>query len=310
MERRAYAVPGGHLSALHFGRTTNPLKLVFCHANGFNAQSYRAVLEPLGVHAVALDMRGHGLTGLPTDAENLRNWHVFAGDIAAFFDAHVSRPVTLAGHSFGAVSAVLSLPRTRDKVHGYCGFDPVLVPGALRAVAQFSWGREWIKQRLPIARRAGERGAVFGSVDAAVARYSGRGAFRDVPEAVLRDYVVGGTVPRLAGGVRLACEPAWEQAIFAAQAHNVFRAARLLPDASRIVFAGKRGAVSSKGTRAAIQKAQSNISVEFEPDRTHLFPLEDPAYAAGLLHSVMQQAALELRPQTPAAPPSGRGSAR
>ncbi len=292
MERRTYDMLDGSLSAIHFGRTSNPLKLVFCHANGFNAQSYRAVLEPLGVHAVALDLRGHGQTELPTDPERLKNWHIFADDIATFFDLYVPAPVILGGHSYGAVSAILSLPQTRDKVRGYVGFDPVLVPRSMAMMTHFSFAREYMKMRLPIAKKAGGRKSVFDSVDAAFARYQGRGAFKGFPDEILRDYVQGGTRPLADGRVRLACDPMWEQAIFAAQAHNMFKQIPKLPDASRIIFAGARGRVSTKAQRAKLRKLQPNISVEFERDFNHLFPFQEPAFATEALRSVIQAAAL------------------
>ena len=292
MERRAYDLPGGTLSAVHFGRTSNPLKLVFCHANGFNAQSYRHVIEPLGVHAVTLDLRGHGFTDLPTDPEKLRSWHVFADDIAAFFDAHVPAPLVLAGHSYGAVSAILALPRIRDKVIGYAGFDPVLVPALVRWATRWSWGREYMKLRVPIARKAGERKSVFKNRETVFERYQERGAFKGIPDAVLRDYIDGGTRERADGAVELSCDPLWEQAIFAAQAHNTFAAVPLLPDASRIVFAGARGRVSTERQRGRIQRLQAKISVEFQPEFNHLFPFQQPEFATQVLHSVIQQAAL------------------
>jgi len=59
-ERRTYALRDGTLSALHFGPTSEPVQLVFLHANGFNARSYTQILSKLGVHVVAFDMRGHG----------------------------------------------------------------------------------------------------------------------------------------------------------------------------------------------------------------------------------------------------------
>jgi len=52
MKRQNYPLRDGTLSALHFGDMSKPLELVFLHANGFNAQTYRAVLGPLGVHAL------------------------------------------------------------------------------------------------------------------------------------------------------------------------------------------------------------------------------------------------------------------
>jgi len=87
--RREYDMPDGIMSALHFGPLTQPIRLVFCHANGFNAQSYTEVLNALNVHAVALDLRGHGFSRLPIMPENLPNWYVFRDDITYFCQTYV-----------------------------------------------------------------------------------------------------------------------------------------------------------------------------------------------------------------------------
>lgn len=289
MERVTFDLPGGTLSALRYGDPSTPLRLVFCHANGFNGQSYRAVIEPLGIHAVALDLRGHGMTELPTDGDELSSWQIFADDIAGFFDREVDGPVVLAGHSYGAVSGVLSMPKIRDKVVGYVGFDPVLVPWLFRQIARTASGRAYMKQRIPIARKAGQRKSVFEDLEAAFTRYQGRGAFKGVPDAILRDYLQGGLSATDDGQVRLACDPMWEQAIFAAQAHNVFRNIPLLPDNSRIVFAGARGQVSTRGQRKRLQRLQPGLSIEFQSEYNHLFPLQEPAFATEVLRSVLDR---------------------
>lgn len=290
MERVQFNRLDGTLSGLRFGDVNTPLRLVFCHANGFNARSYRAVIEQLGVHAIALDLRGHGLTDLPTDVDALGGWQIFADDIAQFFDHHVDGPVVLAGHSYGAVSGILSLPQTRGKIAGYVGFDPVLVPWLFRKIAATQSGRAYMKRRIPIARKSGQRKSVFESVDAAFARYQGRGAFKGVPDAILRDYLDGGLIATDDGQMRLACDPLWEQAIFAAQADNVFARLPLLPDNSRIIFAGARGQVSTRGQRARLQRLHPSLSIEFQPDFNHLFPLQEPAFATDVLRSVLDVA--------------------
>jgi pimeloyl-ACP methyl ester carboxylesterase len=281
----------GTLSALRFGPATAPLRLIFCHANGFNAHAYRAVLAPLAAdhqaQILALDLRGHGRTQLPTDVHALDSWNIFARDIVHVFDQVVTSPVILAGHSYGAVSAILAMADIRDRVAGYVGFDPVIVPRVFRFVSRFSAGRAYMKQRLPIARKAGQRKAVFDDPETAFARYQGRGAFKTISDAVLRDYLAGGLVATDDGRVRLACHPAWEQAIYAAQAHNLYRNIPLLPDQSRIVFAGARGRVSSDRQRQKIRRLNGDISVELERDKNHLFPLEAPTFATAVLRSVM-----------------------
>jgi len=80
-ERKFYELRDGRMSAVHFGDTSNPAQLVMLNANGFNGYSYKTIIEPLGVHAIALDMRGHGMSELPTDVAALKNWDVFRDDI-------------------------------------------------------------------------------------------------------------------------------------------------------------------------------------------------------------------------------------
>jgi len=126
--RKFYRLRDGRISAVHFGDTSAPIRLVMLNANGFNGYSYKTILEPLGVHAVALDTRGHGMSQLPTDVAALKNWHIFRDDVVEFFERYIDSPVVLAGHSYGAVTGTLAMPQIKDKVSGYVGFDPVLIP--------------------------------------------------------------------------------------------------------------------------------------------------------------------------------------
>jgi len=276
MEHRTYPLRDGTLSALHFGNTSEPVRLVLLHANGFNAQAYRAVLEPLGVHSVAFDMRGHGQSRDMPQPMNMPNWHIFRDDCVQFFERHLpeltDEPVVLAGHSFGAVSAILAAPFLKGRISGYAGFDPVSVPFLFRLTSNLPGGRAYMKKRVPIARNAGRRKSEFESPEAAFSRWQGRGAFKGMQDEVLKDYIAGGVVKREDGLWELACDPKWEQAIFVAQWHNLFKAARDLPDNSKIIYAGGRVPVSTAATRRAVQNAQPNIEVTFDPKLGHLFP--------------------------------------
>ena len=157
MEYRTYPLRDGTLSALHFGNTSEPVRLVLLHANGFNARSYRAVLELLGVHSVAFDMRGHGQSRTMPQPMSMSNWHIFRDDCVEFFDRHLPQltdaPVVLAGHSFGAVAAVLAAPLLKGSISGYAGFDPVSVPFLFRLTSNLPGGRSYMKKRVPIALR-------------------------------------------------------------------------------------------------------------------------------------------------------------
>ena len=290
--RKFYDLRDGRISAVHFGLSSNPVKLIMLNANGFNGYSYKTILEPLGVHAIALDMRGHGMSELPTDARALKNWHIFRDDVVEFMERYINNPVVLAGHSFGAVTGILSAPHLQNKINGYVGFDPVILPRLVRFINGLPGGRNYMRKRLPIARNAGRRRSNFESFDAAFTRYKDRGAFRGFSDEALRDYLTGGLIESDAGA-RLTCDPLWEQAIFVAQGHNVYKAARALPPHnSHITFAGKYGAVSLKRGRNYMANIIGSENVVFDKNRAHMFPMHDPDYAALRLREALNKASL------------------
>ena len=285
------------MAAVHFGRVSNPLKLVFLHANGFNALAYASVLEPLGVHAMAVDLRGHGRSTLPAVAKDLRNWLTFRDDVVELFERHIAydqkRPLVLAGHSLGAATGILAARKLGRRISGYAGLDPVVLGPLWRVVASLPGYRAYTKRRLPLARGAGNRRAEFASREAAFAHYQGRGAYKRFPDQVLRDYLTDGM--RADGnGVRLSCAPAWEQAIFVAQAHDVIGAAKFLPRFSRILFAG-RGAPQTPGARERIARVLGPDRVARDMEVGHLFPLERPELATQVLRDTLQEVALARR---------------
>ena len=76
----------GAMTYLDFGDADRPVDVVFLHANGFNARSYRSILAPLAdrLRIVAPDQRGHGATALGTATEGRTSWHDMKDDLLAF----------------------------------------------------------------------------------------------------------------------------------------------------------------------------------------------------------------------------------
>ena len=212
------AAGDGTLAALAFGPAQRPVDLVFAHANGFNAMTYRQLLAPLGAagwHVLAIDQRGHGLSQLAADPDPApHSWLRYRDDLLALFDALGGPPRVLAGHSMGGTASVLAAAALHARgatVPALVLFDPVLVPvrpeegGDVDLVPA---------EHSPMVRGALRRNDRFDSPEAALNSYRGRGAFKTWPEAMIADYLQDGLQPAEDGGWRLRCAPAWEAANF------------------------------------------------------------------------------------------------
>lgn len=276
--RRMIRLPDGEMAALEFGDAGRPIDVIFLHANGFNAATYRSILAPLSLsmRILACDLRGHGASRLPTDPEPRRTWALFRDDLLALIEALDAPPVVLAGHSMGAVTALLAAERVPALVRSLVLFDPVILSPLGTAYARMPWaaGSGWLK-RLPVAVAAARRRAVFGSVREVFDSYRGRGAFRTWPETVLADYLSAGLVARPDGKVELACAPAWEAANFAAQANDP-RKALVTIKRPIALYRAASGSTCRIGSGAGLMRANPRLRIETVPDTSHFLPMERP----------------------------------
>lgn len=264
---RSFSLPdrGGAMAALEFGPQDRPIDIVFSHANGFNARTYRTILAPLAgdLRILALDLRGHGATNLPTDVPGWPGWSGFAADLAALLAAAVTRPVVLAGHSLGATTSLLAAVAAPEPVRSLVLFEPVMINEAALGIPLAD---------LPLTRAALRRRADFPNRAAAMAAYRGRGAFAGWSEAQLADYVAAGFHDTPTGGVTLACRPEWEASTYALQNYD---ALRLLDQVRRPVRILVGGAGSSVGPEARA-RAGERIALETVEGATHFLPMERP----------------------------------
>jgi pimeloyl-ACP methyl ester carboxylesterase len=279
------ALGDGEMAALEFGDAARPLDLIFLHANGFNAATYRSILAPLSLsmRILAPDLRGHGASRLPADPRPRRTWAQFRDDLLALMEALEAPPLVLAGHSMGAVAALMAAERAPERVTRMVLFDPVILSRSGGLYARLPWaaGAGWLK-RLPIAATAARRRAVYDDARQAFASYQGRGAFATWPETVLADYLSTGLRPRPDGQVELACAPAWEAANFAAQANDGW-GLLARAEAPTAVYRAARASTCRTGSGAALLRRNPRLSIETVPDTTHFLPMERPDVAQDAL---------------------------
>jgi len=259
----------GQLNVLDFGDPKRPVDLVFVHANGFNALTYRTLLAPLSgsLRIWAPDLRGHGGTTLPAEGGGRRDWHDHRDDLVALLDMLDGPPVILAGHSMGGTSALLAAAERPGRVGGLVLLDPVI--WSRWAVAAFRLPLlDRIASRIPLVKAALRRRAVFDSREQAMTAYLGRGAFRGWPEMMLADYLAAGLVETPDGFV-LACDPAWEASNYAAQSHDPWRALQRLDCPVRIL----RAEAGSTCRLSATPRGRPRVTVETVHGGTHFFPM-------------------------------------
>ena len=275
--RRTFQLPDGEMAALDFGDPDRPVDVIFTHANGFNAMTYRSILGPISasLRVVAIDQRGHGESRLPAHTEGRRSWLDLRDDLAAVLDQIGGPPVILAGHSMGATASIMASSIRPARVRALVLFDPVILTWfrALYALAPWTSGRAW--RHMPIARKAAARRSTFPSASDAFAAYRGRGAFKSWPETVLADYVAGGFIQQADGAVALACSPGWEASNFSAQANNLWGVAGRVK-APITIFRAERGSTCGIGDGRYFLRAHPGSSVTTIPGTSHFLPMERP----------------------------------
>ena len=271
----------GEMSVLDFGDPRRPVDLVFAHANGFNAATYKSLLAPLSasLRILAPDLRGHGQTRLPTVMEGRRNWHDHRDDLVALLDTLDGPPVALAGHSMGGASALMAAAERPGKISRLVLFDPVIMPWGFHLLMEIPALRG-VPARWPIVKGAMRRRSHFDSAAQALDSWRGRGAFRGWSDQALADYVSEAFVPAPEGGVRLACAPEWEVSNYMVQRHDPRRALRRLDRPVRILKAEK----DSVCTVAENPRRYPGLTVETVPGGRHLFPMTHPDIARDALY--------------------------
>jgi len=275
-QRKLFPVSGGDLSYLDWGGPANAPRVIFLHANGFNANTYRQLLTPLAdrLRIQALDCRGFGLSNAAADPAANISWNIFRDDLIAFLDS-TGGPVLLAGHSLGSVISLLTAVERPDLVSGVLAVEPVVHP----------YLRSWVmrtRQMLNMPHKANglvesatKRRAVFPNREAVIKAYTGRGAFRTWPAQVLHDYIVGGVRDRSDGQVELSCAPSWEAAVFRMSGAYIWDRLHRIPRPFTIVH-GNVFSTCDPSVTARMKRLYPDTVIELVDGASHFLPMEFP----------------------------------
>ncbi|MBE2271128.1 MAG: alpha/beta hydrolase [Anaerolinea sp.] len=246
--------------------------ILFVHATGFHARVWDAVIDLLpGVHAYALDLRGHGLTEKPAPPYA---WKTVGVDVAAAAEALGLRGALGVGHSMGGHSLTYAQAHHPDLFARLLLIDPVILP-------EFAYVGALEGEHFASKRRAD-----WSSPDEMIAKFETRAPFNRWNPRVLRDYVNFGLLPRADGGYTLACPPAVEGAIYMqSSGGNIYPeiAGITIP----VAILRAKGSWNIDVTDFTSSPTAPDLASRFQhaedvhlPEHTHFIPMEAPELVA------------------------------
>ncbi len=178
--------------------------LLLLHATGFHARVWRAVAEQLAdvAHCWALDLRGHGDSGVRADLDFA--WRGFAEDVEAVLGVlDLDRPYAV-GHSLGGAILLMVEARHPGTFRSIYVYEPaIFVPTERRPDDGTS------SVQLALKRRP-----TFPSRHDAFANYANKPPMDAFDHEVLADYVDHGFTTAEDGSVTLKCRPEYEAGTF------------------------------------------------------------------------------------------------
>lgn len=275
--RVAFDLDDGVMAGIAFGDPNRPPDILFLHATGFNARSYRVLLAPLAerFHVVAVDVRGHGRTTLQAKLFGYDSWRRHRDDIIALLTRHFTQPVTMAGHSMGATVSLLAAGARPDLIAGIALIDPVLLSKTQRAMVSLPGGTYIGRMQWPVARKAGARRRSFASYEAAAALLGKRGVFKSFEPQSVADYVADGFVDDGAGGVRLSCAPAYEAATFVAQRNDPWSALKRV-SGPIVMLRAEQGSTTAEPVAQRFAALRPDARIATVAGASHMLPFERP----------------------------------
>jgi pimeloyl-ACP methyl ester carboxylesterase len=259
-----------------------PAPIVFSHANGFPAGTYRVLFDAwrgAGHDVHAIERIGHDPQHPVTN-----NWPHLREELLRFIDREVGGPAFLVGHSLGGMLSVLAASRRPDLARGLVLLDSPLITG-WRAHSLQVFKATGLMRRVSPGKVSQRRRHEWPTREAVHEHFAAKHAFARWDPRVLRDYVDTGFEER-DGATRLAFQRDIETRIYNTLPHHLPTVLRRHPLKCPVAFvAGTQSAEMRQGGIEASRLLAKDRFVWMEG--THLFPMEKPdATAAEVLRLV------------------------
>ena len=265
--------------------STRPL-LVFAHANGFPAGSYRVLLQALGEHfeVLAPDMLGHDPAHPVSDC-----WPHLLRELDQFIQRSCgSRPVILVGHSLGGLLGLMLADKHPHRLRALVLLDAPVVAG-WRAALLWASKRSGLVRRFAPVAPALRRRQHWPDLAAVRRHFGEKSVFQTWDERMLDDYASVGTQDG-DGGRQLRFRRDIEAAIYATLPHHMGGLGRRLRRAGvRVGFIG--GTRSRELAMAGMHATRRLVGrhLHWMPGGSHLFPFEQPQATADAIRELLRE---------------------
>lgn len=262
--------------------------LVFTHANGFPAGTYRALFEHwqrAGWRVLAPAMLGHDPTW-PVQS----NWRPTRDELIGFIEREAAaQPVQLVGHSLGGYLSLLVACRRPELARGVVLLDsPVLDGWRAHSVRVFK--STGLIGRFSPGKVSRRRRHHWPSAEALQTHFKSRRSFAGWDARVLADYLDAGFEPDPGGGLQLAFRREVETRFYNTLPHHLGAVLQRHPPHCPVGFiGGTRSAELRQAGLAATRRLVRERLAWIEG--THLFPMEQPQQTAQAVLALIAAAA-------------------
>lgn len=250
--------------------------IVFSHANGFPAGTYRLLFEDwraAGYRVLAVERFGHDPARSVTN-----NWPHLRDELLDFIQREApGQRVHLVGHSMGGYLSLLAACRKPALAQSVTLIDSPVV-GGWRAQALHMAKLTGLARRVTPGRISARRREHWPSRTAALAHFQSKRAFAVWDERVLADYIRAGMEDDPAGepgAVRLAFHRDVETRVYNTLPHHLQLLLKRHPPRCPISYLG--GTRSPEGRQAGLAATRRIVGVRLAwLEGSHLFPMEKP----------------------------------
>ncbi len=252
--------------------------IVFSHANGFPAGTYRVLFEAwrgAGYAVHALEKFGHD-PHYPVTS----NWPKLRDQLIHFIETEVApvrRPVFLVGHSLGGLLSLIVASRRPDLVRGLVMLDSPAITG-WRAHGLQVFKATGLMKRVSPGKVSRTRRHEWPSREAVAKHFAAKHAFARWDPRLLADYVAAGFEER-GGRTVLAFDRTIETHIYDSLPHHLGGMLRRHPPRCPVAFLA--GTQSTEARQAGLAASRALARERFGwVEGSHLFPMERPDQTA------------------------------